>query len=172
MSAFAFIESGVVVVPLTKGYKATVSVEDFHLVAGRKWHALEDKRKDGSVRAVYAAYGVRAGRKNLKTIRLHRLILGVADGIEVDHVDGNGLNNLRSNLRAATKAQNMFNRRKCVRNTSGVKGVHPTPNGKWRAVIRVNGKLRSLGTFAELPAAADAYAKASASMHGAFGRTA
>ena len=71
---------------------------------------------------------------------MHRLILGIKDkNIKVDHIDGNGLNNVRSNLRLATHAENMRNRKKHSNNTTGYRGVQRVGK-KYRAECRFNGK--------------------------------
>jgi hypothetical protein len=105
--------------------------------------------------------------------RMHREIFGACDGQLVDHVDGDGLNNRRSNLRIATRAEN--NRNAAVRkdNTSGFKGVHwHKGDGRWQAQIRVAGKRIRLGAFDTPEAAHAAYCEAAARYHGAFARPA
>jgi len=87
-------------------------------------------------------------------LKVHRVIwlwmTGEWPQHEIDHDDGNGLNNSWPNLKAATHAQNSKNQRKSIKNTSGHTGVyfHP-PSGKWRAGIRVKGKYLSLGYYSD-----------------------
>jgi len=91
----------------------------------------------------------------------------------VDHVDGNGLDNRRSNLRLATASQNQCNQRRSSANSSGFKGVTWCRKGKrWKARIKVNKVLKHLGTFTSPEAAYAAYCAASERFHGEFGRTA
>jgi hypothetical protein len=91
--------------------------------------------------------------------------------MEVDHHDGNGLNCQRINLRIATHAENQRNQRLTKQNTSGFKGVGWNKRDKaWQARIKVNGKLKHLGYFSDPVDAYAAYCKASAEMHGEFGR--
>jgi hypothetical protein len=91
--------------------------------------------------------------------------------MQVDHIDCDGLNNVRSNLRAATHLENQRNCRISSRNTSGVKGVYwQKATQKWVAQIRVKGRVQRLGSFHTIDEAADAYATASKSFHGDFGR--
>ena len=67
---------------------------------------------------------------------------------QIDHIDGNGLSNASSNLRAVSNAENGKNQRKPVTNTSGVIGVHwYKPYAKWMAYIKLNGRRKHLGYF-------------------------
>jgi len=91
---------------------------------------------------------------------MHRAILGLqpGDGQQCHHIDGNGLNNQRSNLRACVAMQNQQSRRKRTRGTSKYKGVGWSRQcGKWRACITVNKKEIYLGMFDSESAAARAY---------------
>lgn len=166
------VEGQVAYVPLTRGYTTIIDASDVPLVAGCNWYAWVAKRLDGSVRAVYAVRAVPMGRSQ-RLIHMHRVIMGDPEFLDVDHRDGDGLNNRRRNLRAATKAQNSQNRG--IKATSGnaFKGISLDRQiGKWRARIWVNGKNRGLGFFRCPTAAALAYAKASRELHGEFGRVA
>ncbi|MBU2859359.1 hypothetical protein HF290_02705 [Acidithiobacillus ferrooxidans] len=107
------------------------------------------------------------------TLYMHRLIFNAPAGLQVDHRDGNGLNNIRSNLRLATRLENGKNRRMQSNNACGLKGVcQRKDNDKWVATIRVEGRNLHLGTFSTADEAHAAYCAASASYHGEFGRTA
>lgn len=112
-----------------------------------------------------------------KTQYLHRVIVARMIGRElerkedVDHIDSNPLNNRRSNLRLATRAQNGANQRKPSTNTSGFKGVSfHKQRKKWGANIRVNDKLRNLGYFDTPEEAHEAYKKAAVEAFGEFAR--
>lgn len=88
------------------------------------------------------------GRKYLA----HRLVWLVLTGkfpdAEIDHLDGNGLNNRAANLRPATRSENARNMRRQVRNTSGTTGVYWNKScAKWQASIRLNGWNKYLGLF-------------------------
>ncbi len=88
---------------------------------------------------------------------------------QIDHVDGDGLNNRISNLREATVAENARNRRAPVTNTSGFKGVSWVAKHRhWRARIWIDGRNRSLGCFADPAKAHAAYAAAVKAAHGDF----
>jgi hypothetical protein len=107
--------------------------------------------------------------------RAHRVIWAMQTGAwpehEVDHVNGDRTDNRWQNLRLATHAENLRNMRRPSDNTSGAKGVSfKKDRGLWRAYITLNGRCRHLGYFANLTDASNAYAAASAELHGTFGR--
>jgi HNH endonuclease len=159
-------------VTLTRGYEAVIDADDVALVQGADWCAL-CRTRAGRVVKVYAYRGQKVpGTKKVKGILMHRFLLKAPAGIEVDHIDGNGLNNQRKNLRLATRFENQQNCPKPVTNTSGAKGasMHKA-TGKWVANIRAHGKQHHLGLFNCRTAAAVAYAVASTKLHGEFGRT-
>lgn len=111
--------------------------------------------------------------KHKPRIYLHRLILNAKKGEVVDHINGNTLDNRKSNLRICTMAQNSFNRSKQHDNTSGFKGVwYRKDTKKWAAEIRANGKKQRLGCFATPEEAYAAYCKAAKELHGEFARIA
>ena len=99
------------------------------------------------------------------------IVTGVWPELEIDHIDGNGLNNRWLNLREATHAQNMSNRKMQRNNTSGYRGVHcGASNRKWMAKIKINSKMVHLGGFDSADEAAHAYNKAAIEHHGEFAR--
>ena len=105
----------------------------------------------------------------------HRLVWSWLHGhdpqdFQVDHVDGNRMNNTWQNLRLATAAQNSFNSKTRKHNTSGVKGVRLMPSGKFQARIRKSGVTYALGTFDTAEQAAAAYKKAAMELHQNFYR--
>jgi len=127
---------------------------------------LVDLPKVRSVSSIYATtkrntvYAVcNIGTSNGKTVKefLHRLITDAPKGAEVDHIDGNGLNNKRSNLRIATNSENQYNRKhKSKYPKSGVPGVYWYPTtSKWKAQVVLNGKDVHLGYFDNVREAAE-----------------
>lgn len=147
-------------IPLSNGLFAIVDSCDFEAVSRFKWQALYDP-KSGTWYAKRSDHG--------RTIRMHREILNAPQGVEVDHRDGNGLNNSRSNIRLATRSQNLCNRRKFKNNTSGFKGVTWSSTAKkWASQIYQNGQKYYLGYYADKLDAAAAYESASAVLHGEF----
>lgn len=161
------IEGNIAYVPLTLGYEAIIDADDVHLVEKFNWHALVKKH------TVYAVYTTpRDAHGKQQAILMHRVLMNAPADIQIDHWDGDGLNNRRTtNLRLATHQQNNQNQRVRGDNTSGIKGVSwHARSKKWRAGIRLNGKLNHLGLFTDLSEAAAAYATASSELHGEFGR--
>jgi hypothetical protein len=105
--------------------------------------------------------------------RAHRLaflyVKGRLPDGDVDHVDGDRLNNRFSNLREATRVQNLWNTQAHKDSRTGVKGVHWHDRAnKYQARIYLNGKTVSLGLFSTVEAASAAYQKASREAHGDF----
>lgn len=149
-------------VPLTRGLFSVIEVEDADLVSGRNWTA------DPSVlgNRYYARYRTPDGQQE----HMHRVILGEPKGLDVDHKNGNGLDNRRmGNLRAATHRQNMCNMKRHKDNKTGFKGVFPYPNG-FRARINVLGKRVDLGCFRTAEEAHAKYCAKALELHGEFAR--
>ena len=147
--------------------------EKYVVGAGHRWFAIRTGR---SSKTVYVATSI----KN-KHIRLHRLLLDVNDPkILVDHINGNGLDNRRKNLRICTMRENLCNRGKNLNNTTGYKGVYRRKKNskghklsklarkKWSAAIGVRGKSIKLGNFETAREATIAYKKAAKKYHGVF----
>ena len=96
---------------------------------------------------------------------MHRVILNAPPGREVDHINRNGLDNRRSNLRLATHAQNEANKPP----RGEYKGAYwCKKSGRWRASIRVDGRLRHMGRFATREEAARVYDDAALEAFGEF----
>jgi hypothetical protein len=165
------IEGDCAFVTLSAGYVCVIDAADVDLINVGNWSAHVSRRGDGSVLTVYAFRQICDENGRRGRALMHRLIAGTPAGLQTDHIDGDGLNNRRANLRNATKTQNGRYIRRPLHNTSGVKGVswHKGSN-KWRASIKCDGKSRALGSFKSIAEAAEAYAAASAELHGEFGR--
>lgn len=150
-------------VALTQGKMTLVDTADLNIVAPYKWYCSNG----------YAIASIWTADGNCRRIYLHRLVLGLADPrIHADHINGDGLDNRRTNLRRATRHQNMANQTLSRRNTSGYKGVSKYPRTPaYRATITANGKRRHLGFFATPEAAARAYDRAAVELHGEYART-
>jgi hypothetical protein len=154
------------------GRVALVDDEDYDLVMQYRWNVLEYRRKSGSTAGPYAYSSWCDGRHEFTY--MHRLILpGVS---EVDHEDGDGLNNQRYNLRSATRPQNNANGSK--RRTHGgrpassrFKGVswHKAAR-KWTAQIKGEDRQYYLGCFSDEIEAALAYDAAARVAFGEFAR--
>jgi hypothetical protein len=150
----------VAVIRLSKGLEATVDDDDLHLVEGASWWAHKSRR-------TWYAHAKADGR----FISMHRILMGEPD-CSVDHIDGNGLNNSRTNLRLAAAGQNNANMRKRGGCSSRYKGVSRfKENGKWMAYIRKGGELRYLGLFVAEIDAARIYDAAALQLFGEFAKT-
>lgn len=149
--------------PLTQGKVALVDDEDYKWLSVFKWYPITNKAGN-----TYAWTGVKQLDGKWKTKRMHRMILEAPDGVQVDHVNHEGLDNRRANIRLCTASQNLCNRRKIKDTTSIYKGVYWCPrNKKWRAQIYRHGTVH-LGMFTHQEDAAEAYNKAALSYYGAF----
>lgn len=142
---------------------AFVDDEDFELVSESSWHLI----KNGCGRTYYACTTLHG-----KKVRMHRLILGASSNKEVDHKDGNGLNNQRNNIRLCSSQQNQANQRKHRDSSSPYKGVCLKKDKPrtipWCANITVLGKRIALGYFSTAKEAAIAYDKAALEYFGEF----
>jgi hypothetical protein len=107
------------------------------------------------------------GKGTQKTIRMSRIIVNPPDGMEVDHINLDKLDNQRSNLRVCTRSQNCSNKKKTAK--SGRKGVYWNKNNKnWVACMKYHGKGIHLGSFTNLDDAAEAYANGAKKYFGEF----
>lgn len=148
-------------IPLTRGQIALVSEADLTLILARSWFAKPRSYRKGDNTRFYAA----SAGPDRRQIIMHRLILRAPDGLVVDHINGDGLDNRRTNLRLCTQRENLLNRK--VRSRSGFRGVTRTPAG-WVARISDDGRKLQLGTFHCPIEAARAYDEAALAHHGAF----
>jgi AP2 domain/HNH endonuclease len=159
-------------IPLTKGYVAIVDDEDYVGLMQFKWHAQVDQRG----RLVYAHRWDRKADGRRENVSMHRQILGLGPREMADHVNGNGLDNRRENLRACTNQQNQRNREKVRTSINGrpsspYKGVRWNPNrNRWVGEIKVDGRSVFLGHHRSEEDAARAYDAAALQHFGDFAR--
>lgn len=128
-------------IPLTQGKVAIVDDEDFEWLNQWKWHVV-------SRSAMYAARSMWKGNRKKLNVRMHRMILSVKNGMIVDHINGDSLDNRKSNLRVCRHANNMRNRKPVKGSSSRFIGVHfHIPRKKWVASLSTGNKYYYLGIF-------------------------
>ena len=154
-------------IPLTKGKIAWVDDEDYEWLSQWKWHAHKGNK------TWYAARAIGHGRGNRTIVVMHREILGYGpDDPEVDHRNNDGLLNIRQNLRAATRAQQIMNAGARKNSKSGHKGISWSKElKKWRVQLGLHRKSIHGGVFDDLDEAIQARNKLAKSLHGDFANT-
>lgn len=148
--------------------KVLLDKEDYDKYKDWAWHI------DGKGYVRHRKY-LGGGRKNAKytNIFLHRLVNDTPGDKYTDHIDGNKLDNRKSNLRTVTNKQNTHNQKVRSTNTSGYTGVYIDDKYKktrYRSMIGVDGKLKHIGTFMDIKSAAKAYNEAAKTLRGKYAR--
>jgi hypothetical protein len=154
-------------IPLTQGQFAKVSPEDFENLVRLNWCASWEHC------SFYARAWDYSERKRVR-VAMHRVVLGclAGDGKQVDHRNGDGLDNRRTNLRLVTTSQNAMNRKLKSSNSSGHRGITWHDRDKWwRAQIMIQGKTLWVGSFQSLDLAIEAVNSARKTHFGEFART-
>lgn len=141
-----------------QGLVALIDDSDFEAVSAYRWRLRKLSHTSYAVRSL----------PNGRQITLHRFLLGLS-ALHIDHIDHNGLNNQRSNLRFVTHQQNCFNRKKLANSSSQYKGVYwHKASQQWEAKIIFNKKPISLGYFFSEKNAGLAYDEAAKKYFGEF----
>ena len=151
-------------IPLTQGKEAIVSDRDYAYL--RQWNWCYGKNSKNS-----EGYAKRAAPRPRKaTIKMHKIVAARMNLTgEIDHRNGDKLDNRRCNLRGATGSQNRANRGAQRNNTSGFKGVcWSNWAEKWVVNIQVKGKQKHVGYFEDKHSAARAYNRAALKHYGQF----
>jgi hypothetical protein len=153
-------------IPLSQGKYAVIDDNDYQLVSKHKWYTKN------CTRIFYARTNLHIGRNRRSILYMHRLIMDAPKEMQVDHIDNDGLNNQRKNLRICTVAENTRNSRKHSQNKSGYKGVWFNnacgPEKPWVSAITLNGKAIHIGVFSSPEEAALAYNKKALELFGEF----
>lgn len=142
-------------IPLTQGYFAIVDDEDYDFLMQWEWSLRRQPNSN---------YASRSDNGN--SIAMHRVIMKTPINMVVDHIDHNGLNCMKSNMRNCTASQNAMNRR--PRNKRIFKGTCQRESQKWASYIRINGKTIHVGMFETRVEAAKAYDEAAKKYFGDF----
>jgi hypothetical protein len=139
-------------ISLTRGYSTLVDDDDYESLSAYKWKVVDSGK-------VYAARSEYLGGRKWRTVYMHRVL---CNGITVDHINGNSLDNTRANLRSATRSEQAMNRKS---RTGRAKGVVQRGR-KYRAYVG----NAWLGTFPSEKEAAEAYNQAAEDKYGEFAR--
>lgn len=149
---------------LTQGQIALVDDEDYEWLMQWKWHIIRGRRKIYAVRKT----------KDKKSIFMHRAVferhgIEIPEGMEIDHRNGDGLDNEKNNLRVASRQQNQMNKNGNKNSSSKYKGVSwNTRNKRWHSSIKIKGEKTYLGCLKDEKEAALAYNKAAIIHFGEF----
>lgn len=151
-------------IKLTQNKYTIVDFEDFDYLNQWKWCVIIMKNTSYAIRSMWDKI-----EKRRNIIYIHRLIMNCPNSKFVDHIDGNGLDNRKENLRICTRIQNSGNSKISKNNTSGVKGVRfKKESNWWVANIKINNKLKFLGSFPNMDDAKNAYTVAAKKHFGEF----
>lgn len=154
-------------IKLTKGEYAKVDPEDYERLNQYKWYAADCHRRG------YTCYAQRTvctgGKKH--SIMMHREVINAPKGMQVDHLNGDGRDNRKANLRIATAQQNNWNRIYHKKSSSRYTGVTwEKSRKKWRADIYENRRKKFLGFFDDEKEAAKAFDRVAKERRGEFAR--
>lgn len=142
-------------------FSCDIDTKDYDKIRRFRWHIIKAD-------IFYAGTTIRGEDGKQTVLYMHRLLLPNSE--EVDHRDGNGLNNRRSNLRPATESQNKANRRKCsTQKSSQYRGVSLDKNtNKFRVHLMFEGRVYRLGSFVSQIEAARVYDAKAVELFGEF----
>lgn len=168
LGSFSFIKDNKMKrIPLTRNQFALVDDEDYKELSKHKWYFNRNKKNCYAHRQYRDSE--RRNKKGLKkqvVVLMHRQIMNAPKGISIDHINHNGLDNRRQNLRFSTHSQNLQNQR--VKEEK-YKGIGKSPDGKkWQVIIAAKGVKHYLGMFTHAETAAREYDKLAKLLHGEF----
>ncbi len=145
------IDGDLAFVPLSQGEEAKIDTADVPLVQEHAWSVQRARHKAYATSSSPSVNGK-------QRLAMHRVILGHYQDIEgkqIDHINHNGLDNRKTNLRAVRRRVNALNRRSFKPSKSGYRGVYPSGNG-WQVQVSDGKRLRHIGSFRNLEDAAHA----------------
>lgn len=155
--------SDVATITTKRGHVVLIDAIDLDLVNQYHWTTSFSGRD-----TTYAVAYIRINQRS-QPVFMHRLLTDAPKGLCVDHINRNGLDNRRGNLRLASNSQNQANRRLGRNNTSGFRGVYfSIERQKWQSRIVVNQKGIELGRFEDIKDAARAYDRAAIAAFGSY----
>lgn len=150
-------------IPLTQGFHAIVDAEDYDALSAFKWCVRPAGRR------FYAQRGYAKEDKSWTTMQMHRQIMSATPEMMVDHINHDGLDNRRENLRLCSRLENCRNKRSAIGTSSQFLGVTwDKKSYKWRTRITVDGHRRLIGFFNSEIKAAIAYDNAARKYFGEF----
>lgn len=151
---------------IVHGLETQIDPEDVFLLKKYNYHPIKDKGNN-----IYLRRSVRKNNK-CETEFLHKDIINPPKGMQVDHINGDTLDNRKCNLRPCTRLQNQYNRSLYKNNKSGYKGVSfIRRQKKYQATLKINGEVKYLGLYSDPKKAAIAYDLAAIKYYGEFSRT-
>jgi len=159
-------------VELTKGYVCLVDDEDYELVSLKSWHIKPSRGGRYKAHTIYACTAIRLGhgrKAKVAHVSMHRFLMNAAAGQLVDHINGNGLDNRRHNLRFCTRSQNRTNQWHGLTERRGAR-FHKRL-GLWQSSITVNGKQIHISYFKTPEEASAAYDAKAILLHGEYATT-
>lgn len=148
-------------IPLTRGMHAIVDADDYEALSRYKW-SVQPSRTGTTF------YAKRTCRGRL--VLMHRELIEAPKGMFVDHINGNGLDNRRCNLRLCTPRQNSCNKSKQRNARHKFVGVQPCGRNTFQATVMHQGQTYRAGTFTDEVEAAKARDRLALELHGPFAR--
>lgn len=145
---------------MTRGKSCVVDDDDYEKVSAYRWHSVRNKNGNW--------YGKRTTWPERKHMPMQNFIMGVAVGVQVDHINGNSLDNRKVNLRICTHQQNRCNGHKKPRSNTGFKGVYLRRGNRYMSQIKAFGNSIYIGMFDNPVDAAHAYDSKAIEIFGEF----